>query len=356
LGRTFEGSVPQPLIDMDLLDPYGRLISYLRLSVTDRCNLRCIYCMPHGDFSWIPHAEILRYEEILLICEALSRLGVRKIRLTGGEPLVRKDLVDLAGRLARMDGIGEICITTNGLLLERYAASLLEAGVTHVNISLDTLRPERFAAITGRDAFALAWRGIEKALEVGFPRIKLNAVVMRGINEDEVVDLARLSLSSPIEVRFIEFMPIGTCSSWEQRRVVTCEEIKTLVEEALGPLEPHCSAKDSGPARIYSTSGAPGNLGFISPLSRHFCATCNRIRITPDGRLRLCLFSDEELDIKGMIRSRDGGDPEESILRLVAFFQDAIQKKPAGHTVGLGKEGKPADGGRCVRGMSRIGG
>ncbi|MEF3167994.1 MAG: GTP 3',8-cyclase MoaA [Deltaproteobacteria bacterium] len=341
---------------MDLLDPYGRTISYLRLSVTDRCNLRCIYCRQHGDFSYIPHAEILRYEEILLICEALSRLGVSKIRLTGGEPLVRKDLVYLAGRLASMDGIEEICITTNGLLLEGYAASLLEAGVTHVNISLDTLRPERFAAITGRDAFALAWRGIEKALEVGFPSIKLNAVVMRGINEDEVVDLARLSVSFPMEVRFIEFMPIGACSTWEQHRVVTCEEIKMLVEEEFGPLKPCPSSRNSGPAQISSISGAPGNLGFISPLSRHFCATCNRIRITPDGRLRLCLFSDEELDVKGVIRGMEGKDPEESVLRLVAFFQDAIQKKPAGHTVCLGEAGSLAAGGRCVRGMSRIGG
>ena len=328
-----------------LSDTHGREITYLRISITDRCNLRCSYCTPKdGRVNWLSHEDILSYEEIERLACAFSGLGVRKIRLTGGEPLVRKGVDGLAGRLGAIPGIKEVCITTNGILLEDMAQPLFDAGVRHINISLDTLRPERFLKITGRDLFQHVWQGIQKAIETGFTKIKLNAVAMNGINDDEIADLARLSLDLPLEVRFIEFMPVGSATTWEKSRHLSCDAIKEMVETSLGRLIPVSQGKDSGPAMIYRLEGAKGSVGFISPLSRHFCGTCNRVRITPDGRLRLCLFSDNEIDLKTRLRA---GIPDDE---LKTFLKGAIAQKPKG-IISL-KDKTP----HCTRAMSRIGG
>ncbi|UKL14011.1 GTP 3',8-cyclase MoaA [Dissulfurimicrobium hydrothermale] len=328
-----------------LSDKHGREITYLRISITDRCNLRCSYCTPRdGQVNWLSHEDILSYEEIERLANAFSGLGVRKIRLTGGEPLVRKGVEGLAGRLIKIPGIKEVCLTTNGILLGDMATPLFDAGVRHINISLDTLKPERFLKITGKDLFQNVWQGIEKAIETRFTKIKLNAVAMKGVNDDEIVDLARLSLELPLEVRFIEFMPVGSATTWEKSRHLNCDAIKEMVERSLGDLIPVSQGKDSGPAMIYRLKGAKGSVGFISPLSRHFCGTCNRVRITPDGRLRLCLFSDNEIDLKGWLRAGISND------ELKIFLKEAIAQKPKG-IISL-KDETP----HCTRAMSRIGG
>ncbi len=327
-----------------LMDQYGRRLTYLRLSVTDRCNLRCIYCAPQQAFSWMPHDEVLRYEEILTIAQVLGKMGLRKIRLTGGEPLVRYGILDLARDLAQLPGIREVCITTNGVLLADLAPELYAAGVRHINISLDTLDPALFATITGRNLFGQVWNGILSALDQGFDPIKINAVIMKGINDHEIERLAELSTRYAIQVRFIEFMPVGSDSNWSEDRLVTCEEIMQRIESGLGTLTKQDSGPDSGPAAIYSLDGAPGTLGFISPLSNHFCASCNRIRLTADGRLRLCLFSDHEIDVKKVLRR--GISPKE----LGSFFRRAVHMKPKGHqALENGHLG-------CRRTMSSIGG
>ncbi|MDA8161425.1 MAG: GTP 3',8-cyclase MoaA [Desulfobacteraceae bacterium] len=332
-------------LDTVLSDTHGRRITYLRISITDRCNLRCTYCMPkEGSAAWLPHEEILSYEEIERLSAAFSDLGVRKIRLTGGEPLARKGVEGLAGRLAAIPRIEEVCLTTNGILLEDMAQSLFNAGVRHINISLDTLIPERFARITGRDMFNNVWQGIKRAIETGFTKIKINAVAMKGINDDEIAALAGLSLNLPLEVRFIEFMPVGDATTWSMARHLSCDAIKDMVEASLGSLTPVPHGKNFGPATIYTIEGAKGTIGFISPLSRHFCGTCNRVRITPDGRLRLCLFSDNEIDLKKQLRS--GASRNE----LAGFLRQAVAQKPLG-LVSLKNETP-----HCARAMSKIGG
>jgi cyclic pyranopterin phosphate synthase len=328
-----------------LSDTHGREITYLRISITDRCNLRCSYCTPKdGCINWLSHEDMLSYEEIERLADVFAGLGVRKIRLTGGEPLVRKGVEGLADRLTGIPGIKEVCITTNGILLEDMAQPLFDAGVRHINISLDTLKPERFLKITGRDLFQHVWQGIEKTIETGFTKIKLNAVAMKGVNDDEIADLARLSLGLPLEVRFIEFMPVGSATSWKKSRHLNCDAIKERVETSLGGLIPLSQGKDSGPAMIYRLEDAKGSIGFISPLSRHFCGTCNRVRITPDGRLRLCLFSDNEIDLKGRLRAGISND------ELKIFLKEAIAQKPKG-IISLRDETP-----HCTRAMSRIGG
>ena len=326
-----------------LQDKTGRSITYLRLSVTDRCNLKCQYCMPQNNFAWLSHEEILRFEEIQMLCQAFAELGIRKIRLTGGEPLVRKDIVDLAGMVSGIESIEEVCLTTNGVLLEKFAQDLFDAGITHINISLDTLKPERFFKITGRDCFSMVWSGIKKAIGL-FAQVKINSVVMKGINDDEVVELAGLSLTYPVQIRFIEFMSIGQCSPWHPSLLVSCDKIKEKVENGLGALDPVPSGKNAGPAAIYKLPGSKGNIGFITPVSRHFCATCNRVRITPDGKLRLCLFSDKEIDLKTSLRQ---GITQEELTELL---REAILRKPVGYKEVLEKTKG------CQRSMSRIGG
>jgi cyclic pyranopterin phosphate synthase len=300
--------------------------------------------MPQINFSWLPHDSILTYEEILKVCRTLATVGVTKVRLTGGEPLVRRDLISLVERLAKIDGLEKICITTNGVLLEKYADSLYQAGIRHINISLDSLSPERFAYITGFDLFKQVWRGIEKALKKGFSPIKINSVIMKGVNDNEITALAGLSMKYPVQVRFIEFMPVGRDISWNQDRFVSRNEIESQVKGAFGKLRPLPGSHNAGPASEYRLDKALGSVGFIGALSHNFCESCNRLRLTAEGHLRLCLFSDEEVDVKKALRQ--GLNKEE----LALFFRQAVLKKPKELKL-LDKEGLS-----CNRGMSSIGG
>lgn len=311
-------------------DAFGRIIDYLRISVTDRCNLRCVYCMPPEGVPWRPRAEILRYEDIVQVVQAAAELGVRKLRLTGGEPLVRAGLPDLVAMLACMPGIEEVSLTTNGVLLDRLAEPLAAAGLARVNISLDTLRPERFAAITRLGHFEDVWRGIMAAEGVGLTPIKLNCVVIRSLNDDELPDFARLTLAHPWHVRFIELMPIGNQSDCGEgmpaqgERFISVAQMKARLAQ-VGPPVPVGPVAGSGPARVYQLPGALGTVGFISPVSEHFCATCNRLRLTADGRLRPCLLSDLEVDLRPCLQN--GAQP----VQLKALIDQAVQAKPQGH-------------------------
>lgn len=322
-------------------DAYQRPVSYLRISVTDRCNLRCRYCKPMGEEERLGQRDLLSFEEIVEVVRILSQQGVRKVRLTGGEPLVRKDIVKLVKALAQIEGISDLSLTTNGILLERYAQDLKEAGLRRVNVSLDSLRPDRFATITGYDVFPEVWKGIQKALEVGLDPVKVNVVALKDINEDEIEDFVRLTFKFPLHVRFIEFMPVGT-NAWDSSMVLSCEDIKKRIED-LGYLIPIPSSPLDGPARRFKFKGAKGEIGFISPLSSHFCKTCNRLRLTPDGKIRACLFSDEEVDLKTRLREKG----EKGVLEAL---REALTKKPY---IGI-KDGFRFR--KCQRGMSSIGG
>jgi len=310
------------------LDAYNRPISYLRISVTDRCNLRCVYCMPPEGVAWRPHEEILRYEEIETVVRAAARLGITKVRLTGGEPLVRPGIVDLVGMLAGVPRIDDLAMTTNGILLARYAAALAEAGLQRVNVSLDTLRPERFRRITRRGELADALEGIEAARRAGLEPVKINTVVIRGMNDDEVVDLARKTMEAGWNIRFIEVMPVGNGmleeGDWRER-VVTGSEVREKIEAALGDLEPAKVRVGGGPARYYRLPGARGTLGFITPISEHFCYACNRLRLTSDGQLRPCLLSDQEIDLRTPLRN--GAD----VAEIEKYLLQGIERKPMHH-------------------------
>ena len=305
---------------MDNVDRFGRRITYMRVSVTDRCNLRCIYCMPEEGIPWRPHDEILSYEEIVRVVRAGAGLGIRKVRLTGGEPLVRAGIVDLVKGLRGIPGIEELVMTTNGTLLSRYADELARAGLDRVNVSLDTLEAARFKRITRVGSLEETLAGIAAAVEGGLTPIKLNAVVMRGINDDEVARLAAKSLEG-FEVRFIEWMPIGEVKGFNER-FVPGDEIKERIESSLGRLIP---VREEGPARVYRLPEAPGKIGLITALSAPFCARCNRIRLTADGKLRPCLLSPIELDLKGPLRS--GASEEE----IAAILREGIERKPYAH-------------------------
>jgi len=332
---------------MACLDPLNRPIEYLRISVTDRCNLRCIYCMPPEGVPWRPHEEILRYEEIVQVVRLAAELGIRKVRLTGGEPLVRPGLAGLIASLAGIPGIEDLSLTTNGTLLEARAAELAASGLHRVNVSLDSLNPERFARLTRGGDLDAVLRGIEAARRAGLNPVKLNTVVIRRWNDDEVALFARKTREEGWHVRFIEFMPIGRRpdegrEAW-QEELVTVEEMRRRIEEEVGPLLPYAGPGGAGPARYYRLEGAEGTIGFISPVSEHFCARCNRLRLSADGRLRPCLLSDAEVDLRTILRN--GAGPEEVRERIV----EAICRKPAGHRLA---EGEFPHG----RTMSEIGG
>ena len=313
---------------MTHLDAYNRPISYLRISVTDRCNLRCVYCMPPEGVPWRPHEEILRYEEIEIVVRAAAELGISKIRLTGGEPLVRLGIVDLVRMLAHVPGIDDLAMTTNGILLSRYATALAEAGLRRVNVSLDTLRPERFHRITRLGQMEDVLAGMEAARRAGLEPIKINTVVIRGMNDDEVVDFARKTMKAAWNVRFIEMMPVGNGvladGGWRER-VVTGKEIRQRIEAALGRLEPAKVSAGSGPARYYRLPEAKGTIGFITPISEHFCYRCNRLRLTADGQLRPCLLSDQEIDLRTPLRQ--GAD----VAQIKTLLLKGIEVKPMQH-------------------------
>lgn len=318
---------------MTCFDAYQRPISYLRVSVTDRCNLRCVYCMPEEGIPSRTHDEILRYEEIDVVVRAAAELGIHKVRLTGGEPLARLGIVDLVRLLARIPGIDDLSMTTNGTLLPRYAAALREAGLRRVNVSLDTLRPDRYREITRRDKLADTLAGIEAARRAGLVPVKINTVVIRGTNDDEATDLARRTVSDGWHVRFIECMPLGgeglpedllDASAWRER-TISSAETRARIEASLGALEPATVDAGAGPARYYRVPGAEGTIGFISPLSEHFCGTCNRLRLTADGQLRPCLFSSHEIDLRTPLRGGAGVD------EIAALLKQGIADKPQRH-------------------------
>ncbi len=325
-----------------LEDGHKRYLNYLRVSITDRCNLRCLYCVPDGRIPKLRHDDILTYEEILRIIKIGIDLGIRKVRITGGEPLVRKGAIDFLRQLTRLDKLEDISLTTNGVLLKSKARQIFDAGIRRINVSLDTLDRDKYAHITGYDRFEEVWRGIRCAEKLGFDPIKINVVAMRGINDDEFVDFGRLSLSTPFHIRFIEYMPIGSSRNRFSDQILTPEIQEKL--ETIGPLTAVERAIIDGPARRYRFAGAPGEVGFISALSHHFCGQCNRLRLTADGKLRACLLSDHHTPLKGVLR--DGGSDEE----LAAIFRDAVKQKAARHQL-------MADGIGCVRDpMQGIGG
>ncbi len=329
---------------MPLVDPRNRIIDYLRVSVTDRCNLSCAYCKPRSGMRLLSHGDVLRYEEIHRLVTVAATLGISHVRITGGEPLVRRDLLPFLASLRPVPGITDISITTNGLLLEEMAEGLRDAGICRLNISLDSLKPARFAGITGSDEWGRVWRGIEKAETCGFAPIKINMVPVRGVNDDEIVDFARLTLDRQFHVRFIELMPIGAHDRWDTDSCVSSEEARRAIEEVLGPLEPASDATGAGPARNFRLAGGRGVIGFISPITKHFCESCRRLRLTADGRIRPCLLSDTEIDVKSPMR---GGCGDEELVRLL---QLALQVKPERHYLA------EAPGACFERTMSKIGG
>lgn len=315
-------------------DLHGRTIDYLRVSLTDRCNLRCIYCMPAEGIAQVAHDEILRYNEIVELVEAAAELGIRRIRLTGGEPLVRKGVVDLVRDICAIPGIRDVSLTTNGVLLPRMADDLRAAGLTRVNISLDTLDAEEYERVTRGGNINDVLGGIDAALRVGFNPVKVNAVAVRSLNQDFFA-FARMSVDRPLHMRFIEYMPVGdsagSCGTgWGPEDVISVDEIREAINEeavkvGLEPLRPVADSskpEGGGPARYWEFPGAKGTVGFISPMSRHFCGDCNRLRLTSRGGIRPCLFSDEEYNVRDALRYGTKGDVRAVLMRALGAKPD----------------------------------
>jgi cyclic pyranopterin phosphate synthase len=313
-----------------LIDPFGRQITYLRVSITDRCNLRCVYCMPPEGVKWQPHEMILQYEEIAQIVSAAAKEGIREVRITGGEPLVRKNVPDLVRLIAAIPGIVDISLTTNGILLADQVAKLKDSGLKRVNVSLDTLRPELYARITRGGSLKKVFEGLDAAEKSRLKPIKLNAVILKGVNSAEVKDLAQLTIAHDWHVRFIELMPILNRSAWGEG-FPKPEDLYLPIDairkdlEGLG-LEPIASSVGYGPAEEFRIRGAKGKIGLISPLSKSFCKGCNRLRLTADGYLRPCLLSDLEVNVIDTIRS--GGDSTDQIKKAVALKPKEHQIDP----------------------------
>jgi cyclic pyranopterin phosphate synthase len=300
--------------------------------------------MPEEGIDFLAHDDILRYEEILRIVRLSIQKGIRKVRLTGGEPLVRKGFLDFLQKLSTIDGLKEITLTTNGVLLKQFAADIQECGMHRINISLDSLKRERFLRITGSDIFEQVWEGIQEAERLGFDPIKINMVAMRGINDDEIGDFARLTLEKPYHIRFIEYMPVGSNNGWSSKRFIPVLEIYNLIQK-VGILKPILKRNSlDGPAQRFTLDGARGEIGLIGALSNHFCDICNRLRLTADGHLRSCLFSEHEIDIKTALREGKGDD------ELLDLLETAIREKPKSHNL---KKLGPRN---CTRQMSSIGG
>jgi cyclic pyranopterin phosphate synthase len=308
-----------------LMDGFGRTVTNLRISVTDRCNLRCVYCMP-AEPEWMPQPEILTFEEIVRIVRVAVSLGITDFRITGGEPTARRNLPDLIRLVASTPGVKDLAMTTNGILLSKLAKPLREAGLLRLNISLDTLRGEKFVHIARRDGFRETWEGIEAAHAAGFQPLKINMVVMRGVNDDEVVDFAGMARTRSWQIRFIEFMPLDGDNVWTRAQVVPAKEILEKIH-ARWPLDLESDGPLSDPARIFRFKDGAGDIGVIASVSEPFCFACDRIRVTPDGKLRTCLFSTWETDLKGPMRS---GATDADLADLV---RGAVAKKEAGHGI-----------------------
>lgn len=312
-------------------DNFGRQITYMRLSVTDLCNLRCRYCMPEDGICKKRHEEILTEEEIILAVQAAAALGVTKLRITGGEPLVRRNILSICQHAAAVEGIQEVCLTTNGILLPELAKPLRAAGVSRVNLSLDTLDAAKYAHITRRGTLDAAMAGLETALSAGFDKVKINSVLIGGFNDDEIISLAELTKKYPIDVRFIELMPMYDNKDFDEKSYIPCSVVLDKLPEAVLQ-EP---TKDHGVAKLYRLPGAQGNIGLISPVSAHFCGQCNRIRLTADGKLKPCLHSSDEYSIKGMNFEEMKAQMEKAILAKPAFHAElsASSTSNAGRTM-----------------------
>lgn len=323
--------------------PRGQVVDYLRLSVTDRCNFRCVYCMPPEGVPFRPHEELLTYEDMLFFVQVASEIGISKVRITGGEPLVRRGLPDLVGMLRTVPRIHDVSLTTNGVLLPRFAGLLKARGLDRVNISVDSLDPERYRRLTRGGSLAEALAGVEAALEHGLDPVKINVVMMPELLA-ELPDFVALTQGRPLHVRFIEWMPVGGCGPRSAGEALTKNQVMAALNElgadGPGPLEPVASPGGWGPARYYRFPGFRGTLGFIGSMSDHFCAECNRLRLTADGRLKNCLFSSDEVDVRGPVRARD----REGVLAAMA---QSLSCKT------FDKNLLP---GRTLRGMSQVGG
>jgi cyclic pyranopterin phosphate synthase len=315
-----------------LSDSFQRPINYLRISVTDRCNLRCVYCMPQEGITLMSHYDILSYEEIFTLVKAAAELGINKVRLTGGEPLVRAGLPDLVRMLAGIETIDDISLTTNGILLAQHAAELKESGLMRVNVSLDTLKPERFRQITRCGNLEDTLKGIEVAGAAGLNPVKINMVVMAGVNDDELPDFASKTIKDGWHVRFIELMPTNGDEPVNSKLVSVSEMRKRI--ESMGKLEPWKFEVGNGPAKYFRLPGATGTIGFITPVTEHFCYQCNRLRLTADGKLRLCLLNEDEIDLREPLRSGA------SVAELKNLIEKAIASKPEGHRLSEGKKQK----------------
>jgi cyclic pyranopterin phosphate synthase len=308
-----------------LRDQFGRTIEYLRISVTDRCNFRCRYCMPVEGLPWLPKSDILSYEEIREVVTQLAPLGLKRIRITGGEPTIRPQLSTLVRFIHEVAGVEDIALSTNGVKLPELAHELASAGLNRVNISADSLRADRIVAIARRDLGFEPVTAARAAQAAGLSPIKLNVVVMRGVNDDEVVDFARLTLENPWHVRFIELMPVGALEPLTDEHVVPSDEVLSRIQDALGPLTAGGGpARGNGPAAYHHLAGAAGSIGVITPMTHTYCGSCNRVRLTADGRLRTCLFGDHEVDLRTPLRA---GQP------LEPFVRQALAEKPEAHAL-----------------------
>jgi len=321
-----------------LVDNFNRVINYVRISITDRCNLRCKYCT-ESLVPFIPHDDILRYEEIIRFVRISASLGVRKVRLTGGEPLRRKGLPHLLSEINAISPIEDISLTTNGVELASMVEELRDAGLRRINVSLDTLKRERFEFITGVDAFDKVMASIEAAKEAGLNPVKINTVIIKGFNDDEILDFAGFAVERDLQVRFIEFMPFG--DGWDSTKVLTSAYLEDLIRSEYDLLPSQSSHR--GPAKMFRFPGGTGQIGFISPMSSHICNECNRIRLTPDGKLKPCLFSDAEYDVKALLRGR-ATDEE-----VADFIRNVVGAKPE-------KKFETGTIKKCQRSMRNIGG
>jgi GTP 3',8-cyclase len=341
--RRPDDAVVDATRDGSMRDGFGRRIEYLRVSVTDKCNLRCVYCMPEQGLPWLGRAEILDYEEIAAIVGVMAGMGLRRVRLTGGEPLVRRDLPRLVRLLRDIPGIEDLSLSTNAVLLREHAEALRAAGLDRVNVSLDSLRPERIDAIARRrDAHRGVLDGLAAAEEYGFLPIKVNAVIMRGRNDDELEDFARITLERPWHVRFIEVMPVGDNLEVSAREFVSAWEMLDRLR-GMGELKPVAGPAGNGPASYFSLAGAVGTVGVITPMSHNYCDRCNRMRLTANGRLRPCLFGDIDTDLRTALRA--GAD-------IAPLIRHTLSIKPERHHLIQGR----ADGSGGLRALSQVGG
>ncbi|WP_239257283.1 GTP 3',8-cyclase MoaA [Listeria ilorinensis] len=330
-----------------LTDRFGRVHDYIRISVTDRCNLRCVYCMPEEGLKFLPHEKVLSQDEIVDFMKIMVQFGIRKVRLTGGEPLLRTDIVEIVRGIASIPEIEDIAVTTNAMYLAKKAADLKAAGLTRINVSLDSLHEDRFRSITRGGRLQKVLDGIKRAEEVGLFPIKLNVVLIKGQNDDEIMDFLRFTQNKDINVRFIEYMPIGHAgNSWKQKYMSLETIFERIREEGL-EFESVESIRGNGPSENYRLSGAQGTFGLIHPVSAHFCANCNRLRLTADGYIKACLYWDEEMNIRPLIQKPD---------ELIELVQKAIDNKPENHEMALKLQDEVTSHQPTWRRMSQIGG